>query len=195
MSAAKAYKLFRRAKGGGLRPLYVLSSEEIPLGVWLPAKRGPLSGDGAHVASRLGPLAFRPGWHLCELPLADHIGRRAPDGSGRLLQAPDTVWAEVEYGTDADYGPEAGPRGLPKVPEGGFYRFRTNPKAKVGWIIAGEIRVLRALSAEEVADACRAAGLEPQPVWPGEPVDPDPGKGYNKGEEGRSAEKEEKHAL
>ena len=191
MGVAKAYKLFRRAGDGGLRPLYVLASETVPLGVWLSAEEGPKSGDGHHVRSRLGPLAYRPGWHLCELPMADHIGRKDPSGSGRLMQAPDTVWAEVEYHTDVDYGPQAGRNGLNRIPEGGYYRFKTNPKAKLGWIVCGELRVVRILSDDDVAATCAAAGIEPQPKWR-DPVDAAADPAYN----GRKKnDKEDPYAL
>lgn len=66
-----AYKLFKVKKKypGQLFPLYVMANEPVPIGVWLPAKEGPRNKDGK-VASKLGPLAFRPGWHLSDIPLA-----------------------------------------------------------------------------------------------------------------------------
>lgn len=89
-----AYKLLRVKKSfpGQLFPLFVLSDEALPVHVWLTAKEGPRTENGK-VRSRLGPLAFRPGFYLSELPLATHIGV-VGDGDG-LYMHPDTVWADV----------------------------------------------------------------------------------------------------
>ena len=69
---AIAYKLLRM-KGDKLYPLFVLSDQEIPIGVWLDAKEGERLTNGK-VKSKLGPLQFRPGWHLSDIPLSVHIG-------------------------------------------------------------------------------------------------------------------------
>ena len=69
---AIAYKLLRM-RSGKLYPLFVLSDQEIPIGVWLDAKEG-VKLDSGKVKSKLGPLQFRPGWHLSDIPLAVHIG-------------------------------------------------------------------------------------------------------------------------
>lgn len=168
----RAYKLFK-IKNGKLYPLYIYATEEIPMGVWIDAKVGRLSSDGRHVKSKLGNLALRPGFHSCEWPLADHIGKKVSDGT--LVQARDTVWCEVEISDEIDYNPLARKNGINKegkvnlskcclksVPVGGMYEFRTNPLAKVTWYISGAIMVNRILSNDEVAAICRANGLEPQ---------------------------------
>lgn len=161
-----AYKLFR-IRGGKLHPLYVDASREIPIGTHLDADEGPRT-PGGKVRSKLGELAFRPGWHLTEIPFADHIGRRMPDGS--LAQAADTVWCEVRYDDAVDYNPAAKAAGklrrdqcLRTVPKGGSYWYTTNASAKVRWLISGGIEVLRILEPSEVDEICRAHGIEPQP--------------------------------
>ena len=69
---AIGYKLFR-LKRGKLYPLYVLANEETPMGVWLDAQSGPRTERGK-VKSRLGELAYRPGWHINDgLPYVNHI--------------------------------------------------------------------------------------------------------------------------
>ena len=90
------YKLFRvkRSAPGQLFPLYVLSDQPVPLGAWLPAQEGPRKENGK-VRSRIGDLAFRPGWHLSDLPLAIHIGIKE-DGVIRYMHD-DEVWCECEY--------------------------------------------------------------------------------------------------
>ena len=164
---AIAYKLFK-IKGGKLFPLYIDTTREIPLNQHLIATAAPKTKSGK-VKSKLGELAFRPGWHLTEIPLADHIGKRQPDG--KLWQASDTVWCVVEYDSEVDYTKLARSKStirrnqcLDRVPVNGFYWYTTNASAKVRWLISGGITVLQILSDQEVAQLCRAAGYEPQPV-------------------------------
>lgn len=173
--AKTAYKLFRY-KAGKLYPLYVNANTETPVGVWLEAQPGERLPTGK-VKSKLGGLAYRPGWHCSEIPLASHIGVK--NGQGEIIaQHPDTVWAEVEYADNIDYQPEANANGvnpksgrlnprlaqLARIPEGGYYRYKTNPMMYGDWIITGAIRVVRTLSHAEVAEICHTHGVEPQPV-------------------------------
>lgn len=172
----KAYKLFK-IKNGKLYPLYVFANEEMQMGVRLYAKAGELSKDGKHVKSKLGDLAYRPGFHTTEIPLANHIGKKMPDGS--LVQAADTVWCEVEISDGFDYTETCKMIGtndkgkvisvnccLKELPENSdwFYWFTTNPNAKARWLISGEMTINRILSNEEVAAICNEHGIEPQQV-------------------------------
>jgi hypothetical protein len=172
----KAYKLFK-VKNEKLYPLYIYANEEVPVGVRLKAKPGEMSKDGKHVKSKLGDLAYRPGWHACDCPYAGHIGKKMEDGS--LVQAADTVWCEIEVGDTTNYTEYVKQFGtnkngkinpmkccLKELPKESswFYYFQTNPLAKAKWIISGEITINRILSHEEVAAICREHGLEPQPL-------------------------------
>ena len=163
------YKLFRYSKGN-LFPLYVLANKPIPLGVWLEAEAGERNEKGK-VKSRLGALAYRPGWHINDdAPYVEHIYTMH---DGKKCQKDGTVWAEVEYHTDRCYNPEAreaGWRGgkwsasraqLDYIPVGGYYKYRTNPQMKGFWVIAGEMKVNRILTDDEVRELCRACGYEP----------------------------------
>jgi hypothetical protein len=161
----KAYKLFRLKKGK-LYPLYVNSDQEIPIGVWQEATPGEETPEGK-VKSKLGPLAFRPGFHLTALPYAGHIGKKIRGYDG-LYQAEDTVWCQVRC-FDIDYTMLAEQQGksprdqyLKFIPKGGYYRYRTNPAATVDWYIAGEMIVDAILTQAEVEKICRAKGIEPQ---------------------------------
>ena len=168
------YKLFRvkRSAPGQLFPLYVLSDQPVPLGAWLPAQEGHRKENGK-VRSRIGDLAFRPGWHLSDLPLAIHIGIKE-DGVIRYMHD-DEVWCECEYSDAVDYQPVADQQGmragvfhprnamLTEIPVDGFYRYKTSPQMLGKWIIAGSMKVLRVLPDEEVAGICRAAGYDPLP--------------------------------
>lgn len=159
-----AYKLFK-VKGGKLYPLYVNTETEIPMNVWLSAEAGPKTENGK-VKSKLGELAYRPGFHLTEIPYAGHIGKKM--NTGGLCQRKDTVWCEVEcHDHDITEEVRAGVKNLrdacmKTVPVGAYYRYRTNPNAEVEWFISGEMRVIRTLSQYEVNLLCLAKGVMPQ---------------------------------
>ena len=164
----KAYKLFRYIDGR-LFPLYIYANEEITLNTYLYAKEPEPTDKGKVKARKLGELAYRPGWHLTSIPLADHIGKKQPNG--KLYQAKDTVWCEVEYEDEVDYTDLAKAQSKdPKyqcfktIQPNGFYWYTTNANAKVPWLISSGIIVRRILTNEEVAKICRANGFEPQPI-------------------------------
>lgn len=164
----KAYKLFR-VVNNELHPLYIKTETVIPIGVHMDAEEGEQTPDGKVKAKGLHKLAYRPGWHLTEIPFADHIGKRQPDR--KLFQAADTVWCEVELDDAVDYTDEAKAKSkikryqcLRKIPVNGYYWYTTNAAAKVRWLISGGITVIKKLTHEEVAAICRAHGMEPQPV-------------------------------
>ena len=163
------YKLFRvkRSAPGQLFPLYVFANQPVPMGVWLEAREGPRRKNGK-VRSRIGDLAFRPGWHLSDIPLAIHIGIKEY-GVVKYMHD-DEVWCECEYSDTVDYQPVADQCGtrngvlypreamLTEIPVNGFYRYKTSPQMLGKWIIAGGMKVLRVLSDEEVAAICKASG-------------------------------------
>lgn len=171
MKTKRAYKLFRIDKSGNLHPLYVFANKVIPLGTWLPAESGELLPNGKVKAKLGNGLAFRPGWHMCDIPNSPWIGTKQPDGT--LARREDAVWVEVEYSADVNYQEEARDNGweagrwanvracLKYIPVDGYYRYKTNSKGEV-MIIAGAIKVLRILSDAEVEDICKANGVVPQ---------------------------------
>ena len=99
-----------------------------------------------------------------------------PENGRKELFPAEFVWAECEYAADVDYQEEAmrngmtdsgafrhAYAGLQRVPDGGCYRYRTNPDPDTEEsIITGAIRVVRILSDAEVDEICRRAGREPQ---------------------------------
>lgn len=159
----KTYKLFR-VKGGRLYPLYVEAKREMEIGKWLEAGIGE-KVDATHVKASGcgGRLSLRPGFHSCEVPFTDWIGKRGPDGS--LFQRPDTVWCECEVEGDQIRVTER--YGLRKIPEGWYY-FKTNPRQVWPWIISKRIRIIRKLSHTEVEAICKEYGIKAQPVWAGD---------------------------
>ena len=184
----KAYKLFKTKKNapGKLFPLFVDANTPVPVGQWVDAKAGEPGKTPGKVKSKLGDLAFRPGWHAGDLPIATHIGGRSSDEQGAPpdYRPADQVWAEVEMPDDVDWQSVANSRGQrtkagtidPKtahitdqVPAGGHYRYKTNPNMTGNWMIGGSMRVNRILSDDEVKsinDAAGAADLPRHPDYP-----------------------------
>jgi hypothetical protein len=148
------YKLLR-FRVGHLYPLFVESKREMNLGEWLKARIGELA-DANHVKSQLGPLALRPGFHSCEVPFTDWIGKK--QGSD-LVQRKNTVWCECEVdGNEESLEDKNGKRTLPND----FYYFRTKPTQRFPWIISNRIYIKRILSYEEVQAICQKYGVEAQ---------------------------------
>lgn len=195
------YKVFVR-KGGKLYPPMVANpnGEATPTGVWLNADEGVRAGKSKTGRDKVkaggkgtngggGTLAYRPGWHLGNIPYAlqFNIGPKVPNPLGIKNKAGEVikvgeffpgnfVWAEVEYAADVDYQKEAmsygqtangefnhALAGLPRIPVDGSYVYRTNANpATDPWIITGAMKVNRVLSNEEVDAIVRSAGREPQ---------------------------------
>ena len=189
----KAYKVFYE-KNGKLYPPMVANKggSDTPIGVWLkaqvadmgkPSKTGrpQVQGGGKGTKSGKLSLAFRPGWHLGDIPLAKQFLKK--DGTWPK----DLVWAECDYAMDIDYQDEANERGywrtkvddegnvseyrsdkyqhslagLKKIPENGYYKYRTNPNPDtVPWVITGAMKVNRILSNDEVEEILKKAGIQ-----------------------------------
>lgn len=173
-----AYKVFVE-KNGKLYPPMVANpgGEPTPVGEWVDAVASPVIGEsktgrpqvqcGGKGTSKgkSGTLAFRPGWHCADKPIAEQFLKK--DGTW----PENFVWAEVEYADEIDYQQEAmsygytengkfrhAYAGLPYVPENGFYRYRTNPNLmSAEWIITGAIRVNRVLTTDEVKTILKGA--------------------------------------
>jgi hypothetical protein len=177
----KAYKLFRTTKSqpGKIFPLFVDADQPVPVGQWVQAKAGAPAG-GGKVKSKLGPLAYRPGWHAGDLPIATHIGGKSRKGQKKPDHRPDhQVWAEIEVPDDKDWQSVANSRArimkngkrhagsahiTDQVPLGGHYRYKTNPNMTGNWVISGNMKVNRMLSKDEVKrinDAHGVADLPP----------------------------------
>ena len=181
------YKVFV-LKDGKLYPPMVANPEgaETPVGVWLDADAAPVVGQsktgrnqvkagGKGTQGGSGTLAYRPGWHLGEIPYALQFNRKDENGERTLFPA-NFVWAEVEYANDVDYQEEAMSHGinangkfqhslagLPRLPKNGAYKYRTNPNPETDpWIITGAMKVNRLLTPTEVDNMVREAGREPQ---------------------------------
>lgn len=158
----KTYKLFN-LKNGQLYPLYVNANQPLEIGKWLKAEEGEKTPDGK-VKSKLGKLAYRPGFHSGNCPVALHIGKKAnPKDSKPSYRAENQVWAECEVHTDVDYTAEAGRFGLKRIPVNGGYWFKTNSNMCGKWFISGEIKILRILTDEEVEAINAPLGIHDLP--------------------------------
>ena len=165
MKTKQAFKLFK-VKQGKLYPLYINTEKPLAMDKWLVAEEGERLENGK-VKSKLGGLAFRPGYHCCNIPLADHIGKKV---GNKLVQRKDTVWCLVEMMADVDFTEAVkrinpnNPRDcyLKALPINGFYAYKTNPNAKVDWFITGGIKIVKTLNFEEVKAICKSNGFEPQ---------------------------------
>jgi hypothetical protein len=177
----KAYKLFRvdPRQPGKLFPLFVDANTPVEMGQWLDAEVGEMAKDGKKVKSKIGPLAFRPGWHAGDLPIATHIGLKAnPNDKAPSFRNPDHVWAEIEMAADVDWQEEANRRArvtkagtidaktahiTDQLPEDGFYRYKTNSNMTGSWLIGGSMKVNRILTDDEVRQINEAAGTSDLP--------------------------------
>lgn len=180
-NTVKAYKLFRVHKDhpGKLFPLFVDANTPVEMNKWVDAKEGDMK-DGK-VKSKIGALAYRPGWHAGDLPIATHIGVQS-DPKNMKNMPPDRrpanhAWAEVEMPDDVDWQAEATRRGtnaqgkvIPvkahitdQIPKGGHYRYKTNPNMTGNWLIGGSMKVNKVLSDAEVARINNKAGLADLP--------------------------------
>ena len=184
----EGYKVFV-VKNGKLYPPMVANpnAEDTPVGVWLNADVGTRAPDsktgrmqvkagGKGTQGGSGSLAFRPGWHLGETPLATQFDRLNPETGVKELFPENFVWALCDIAADHDYQEEAmsygytkngkfqhSLAGLPKLPTDGYYKYRTNPNPDtVPWLITGAMKVKKLLSDAEVNAILEENGLAPK---------------------------------
>lgn len=218
-----AYKVFVafENKPGQLFPPKVANpnGESTPVGVWLDADEGETAKDknGNELVNTLGRkqvkaggkgtqggsgvLAYRPGWHLGELPMANQFLRVNPETGVKDLFPANFIWAECEIAADRNYQEEAmsygytkngkfqhSLAGLPKLPTDGYYMYRTNPDpTTLPWYITGAMKVTKILSDAETDQILRDHGIEPMKRQGG-PIDLEK-FGFKAGEVGESGTK------
>jgi len=182
-TSVTAYKLFRTNpdKPEELFPLFVNAEKGVETGKWIGAEIGPLN-DGGKVKSKIGALAFRPGWHAGDYIAATHIGGKStPDMKKPDYRPANQVWAEVEMPDDVDWQSIANERarikkdGSPdvktahitdQIPEGGFYRYKTNSNMQGNWLIGGSMKVNKKLDPSEVRKIQEETGIFDLPLLP-----------------------------
>lgn len=135
---------------------------------------------GINGSGTVSIYALRPGWHATSAPSARHIG--STDGGKEVrYRRPDERWFEIEISADNDYNDEARERYMAshpkakrddvyanmkgditdKIPEDGFYNFKTNSNAnpKQSWYISGSIRIVRPIGEKEAQRICDKEGV------------------------------------
>lgn len=118
----RGYKVFVvfENKPGELYPPMVANpgGEATPVGVWLNADAAPRAADsktgrmqvqagGKGTQASKQQLAYRPGWHLGDLPMATQFARMNPETGKKELFPANFVWAECDCAADIDYQDEA----------------------------------------------------------------------------------------
>lgn len=162
----KAYKLCA-IKGGKLYPLYVNAKVAFPMHKWIEAEAGERNEKGK-VKSSIGGLAYRPGFHASEYPVALHIGGKYPtDSKEPTYRKSNQVWVEVEFDATKDYMTDMRKSGRKEindqVPVNGVYWFKTNSQAVCRWLIGGTMRINKILTDEEVKAINDKVGLKDLP--------------------------------
>jgi len=192
-NTTKAYKLFNIDETGNLHPLYIKHGEgaPLPLNKWIKAEVGEINPEtGKVVGQGINDLAYRPGFHSGDLPIATHIGGKIDPKTGKRVKGKqpvniredNQVWAEVEVGNDIDWqsvansrasivksGPRKGKLNTQQaqiqdqIPEGGHYRYKTNPNMTGNWLISGEVKINKVLNDAEVKQINNTAGVADLP--------------------------------
>ena len=183
------YKVVYKGKDGNYYPPVIANeaAESFKFGEWITANAAPIyartvtknrpkvkSGGKGTRGRSLGLLAFRPGFHLGDIPYAPQFYKKHKVG-GKNVWPSDLVWVRCLYSMDRNYQEEAmsygmtnngkfrhSYAGLPYVPEGGYYRYRTNPNPETPeWIITGEIYLEGIVPLEAVNRILEEHGIEP----------------------------------
>ena len=192
-NTTKAYKLFNIDETGNLRPLYIEHGKgaPLPLNKWIKAEAGKINPEtGKVVGKGIKDLAYRPGFHSGNFPMATHIGGKIDPKTGKRIKGKqpvniredNQVWAEVEVGNDVDWqsvansrasvvksGPNKGKLNTQQaqiqdqIPEGGHYSYKTNPNMTGNWLISGEVKINKVLNDAEVKQINDAAGVADLP--------------------------------
>ena len=85
----KAYKMFKvdKKQPGKLFPLFVDTQTPVEMDKWVAAKEGEKSDKNTKkVKSKIGDLAYRPGWHAGDLPIATHIGEKDAEQKAEIMR-------------------------------------------------------------------------------------------------------------
>lgn len=196
------YKVFRLSKNGRLNAPMVETSLNQPLKTWLKAYAAlPADKEKAdkkqanipaemrhyHLSAKNQGLAFRPGWHLGDVPYATQFNLRTQDGKRTNIFPEDLVYVMAIYPKKLDkkaqsicnermhyyHGKDGWKRieglnyaygGYNHIPDG-YYKFATNRAANpLEWIITSQFMGLKILTPEDVRNICKEHGLPIQPV-------------------------------
>jgi len=117
-----------------------------------------------HPFGAIQAVAYRPGWHAGDRPIAAHLAKEKPTKAGFKR-----VWAKVVFPNDFDWsqkvleeapkylsGPNKGKPNLKeadlqRMPFDGFYNYKTNQSNEDAWMISGQMKVIETLDDQRVA--------------------------------------------
>ena len=126
-------------------------------------------------AKNITSLARRPGWHAGDSPMSTHLGSKTGGSNIVNTRSSNQVWAEIEVPADVDWQEIANSEAsfkkngdmivksaqiTDRIPEDGYYKYKTNPTMTGSWIISGAIKVNRILSDEQVAEINNDFGVK-----------------------------------
>ena len=111
-------------------------------------------------AKAITALAYRPGWHAGDLPFFPQGGMQIEGSNYKNVHRYNQVVFECEMDADTDYTTYHTNKDgktvfhdMETMPDGGFYKFSTNPMANAqdigSWYISGSLKIGRALTEAE----------------------------------------------
>jgi len=171
----KAYKLVRVGEDGKLYPLFANANTPFEEGEWMSAgigKRKTIKGKEKVVGKGMSSgLAPRAGFHTADVLIASQIGGKArPTDTKPNYRVSDTIWVEVEVGNDVDWQAEANKRGKGRkaeitetTPQGGHYKYKTNPNMTGEWLVSGEMKITKRLTKLERKEIAEKTGINDLP--------------------------------
>tara|TARA_X000001382_G_scaffold24608_1_gene15309 strand:- start:1680 stop:9830 length:8151 start_codon:yes stop_codon:yes gene_type:complete len=171
----KAYKLVRVNEDGKLYPLFANANTPFEEGEWMSAgigKRKTIKGKEKVVGKGMSSgLAPRAGFHTADVLIASQIGGKAkPSDTKPNYRVSDTIWVEVEVGNDVDWQAEANKRGKGRkaeitetTPQGGHYKYKTNPNMTGEWLVSGEMKITKRLTKLERKEIAEKTGINDLP--------------------------------
>ncbi len=116
-------------------------------------------------------FALRPGIHAVDIPSMKHIGEKANGSSKINSRRADQRWFLIEYPVDMDYNQEAYQHKTKDIrehlPTDGWYSFQTNSgaEARQHWFITGAMKIVGAVSEQDVRAYARDHGFEEDLPW------------------------------
>ena len=167
----------RKASGFGGLPSKRLINEATATGKrWMVVDKysdGSLSihNVGINGSGTPSTFAIRPGIHAVDIPSMRHIGAKSEGAKKIDSRRPDQRWFLIEYPIDVDYNQEAYANARRDIrdhlPTDGWYSFQTNSgaEAKQHWFITGGMRIVGAVSEEDVRAYARSQGFEEDIPW------------------------------
>ena len=118
-----------------------------------------------HPFGAVQAVAYRPGWHAGDRPIAAHLTKEKPTKAGfkrvwaKVVFPDDTNWSQIvldeapKYKSGKEKGkPNLKEADLQRMPFNGFYKYKTNQSNEDAWMISGQMKVIETLDEQRVAE-------------------------------------------